>query len=77
MDSANLVHMANRIGEFFEAFPDAESAREGVATHLARYWAPRMRRQLFDELDRGEAKGLSALVRAALVAHRAKLDPAG
>jgi len=75
MDTANLVHMANRIGEFFAALPDRSEAREGVATHLCRYWAPRMRRQILADLDAGEAGGLSDLVREALVAHRAKLAP--
>ena len=77
MDPANLVHMANRIGEFFAALPDREQAREGVATHLCRYWAPRMRRQILAQLDGGEADGMSQLVREALVSHRAKLEPTG
>ena len=75
MDPANLIHMANRIGEFFAALPDRDEAREGVATHLSRYWAPRMRRQIFAQLDRGEADEMSALVREALVAYRVKLEP--
>jgi hypothetical protein len=37
MDIDNLVHMANRIAEFFEAMPDQAEAREGVAQHLQRY----------------------------------------
>jgi len=75
MDAANLIHMANRIGEFFAALPDRAEAREGVATHLRRYWAPRMRAQILAALDRGEAAGLSDLVREALLAHRPKLEP--
>ena len=77
MDPANLVHMANRIAEFFSALPDRDEAREGVATHLSKYWAPRMRRQILAQLDQGEAEGMSALVREALVAYRAKLEPDG
>ena len=75
MDTANLIHMANRIGEFFVSLPDRNEAREGVATHLCRYWAPRMRRQILADLDTGEAGGLSELVREALVVHRSKLAP--
>ncbi len=75
MDPANLIHMANRIGEFFAALPDRSEAREGVATHLRKYWAPRMRRQILAQLDAGEAAALSDLVREALVAHRSKLTP--
>jgi formate dehydrogenase subunit delta len=77
MDPANLVQMANRIGDFFAALPDPEQAREGVATHLCRYWAPRMRRQILAQLDRGEVEGMSRLVREALVHHREKLEPTG
>ncbi|HVJ60032.1 MAG TPA: formate dehydrogenase subunit delta, partial [Burkholderiaceae bacterium] len=29
MDIDNLVRMANRIGDFFEALPDADEARAG------------------------------------------------
>jgi len=75
MDPANLVQMANRIGEFFASLPDPEQAREGVATHLCRYWAPRMRRQILAQLDRGEIADMSPLVRDALVHHRGKLEP--
>lgn len=75
MDTANLIHMANRIGEFFGSLPDRNEACEGVATHLCRYWAPRMRRQILADLDAGVAGGLSELVREALVIHRSKLAP--
>lgn len=75
MDPANLVEMANRIGEFFAAMPDREEALDGIATHVRKFWAPRMRRQLFEQIDRGEAAALVPLVRAALSAHRARLEP--
>lgn len=76
MDPGNLVEMANRIGAFFAAQPDRAEGLEGVATHLCKFWAPRMRRQLLEQLDRGEACGLSDLVREALALHRARLEPA-
>jgi formate dehydrogenase subunit delta len=75
MDASNLVQMANRIGEFFAAMPDPIEAREGVATHLRKFWAPRMRRQILELLDRDELGGLSELVRDALVEHRSELEP--
>lgn len=75
MDPANLVEMANRIGEFFAAMPDRDEALDGIATHVRKFWAPRMRRQLFEQLDRGEAADLAPLVREALVARRAQLEP--
>lgn len=30
--------MANQIGDFFEANPDAELAKKNIASHLKRYW---------------------------------------
>ena len=39
----NLIRMANRIGDFFEAMPDHAEALEGIATHLKKFWEPRMR----------------------------------
>ena len=62
MDIDNLVHMANRIGEFFEAMPDPGEACEGVAQHLQRYWEPRMRRELVTHVQANEGLGLRPLV---------------
>jgi formate dehydrogenase subunit delta len=66
MDIDNLVHMANRIAEFFEAMPDAAEARDGVAQHLQRYWEPRMRRQLVAHVQENAGAGLRPLVLAAV-----------
>lgn len=71
----HLVDMANRIGEFFEAWPDRGEALEGVATHLRKYWEPRMRRQLLVLLDGASGESLSPLVREALQRYRAMLTP--
>ena len=46
MNIANLVSMANQIGTFFDAMPDRDEATRGVATHIRKYWAPRMREAL-------------------------------
>ena len=62
MDIDNLVHMANRIAEFFEAMPDHDEARDGVAQHLKRYWEPRMRRQLVAHVQLNQGAGLRPLV---------------
>ena len=71
-----LVRLANRIGEFFEAFPDRAEAVEGVASHLRKFWEPRMRRQLYGYLDGPRAgAGLSALVLEAVTARRGGLQP--
>lgn len=55
-----LVYMANQIATFFEAMPPEEAAT-GVADHLNKFWEPRMRRQLFEIIDRG-GDGLKPLV---------------
>lgn len=76
MDIDNLVRMANRIGDFFDALPDADEAREGVANHLKRFWEPRMRAELLRHLDATGGAGLKPIVVEALQKHRAALAPA-
>lgn len=66
MDIDNLVHMANRIGEFFSAMPDDGEARAGIATHIRRYWEPRMRRALAEHVAQRQGAGLSPLVLQAI-----------
>jgi formate dehydrogenase subunit delta len=73
MKSDKLVTMANQIGTFFESYPDREEAKQEIANHLQRFWAPRMRAELLGQLELQQ--GLSELVMAALVAHRGRLMP--
>ncbi len=40
-----LVRMANQIGDFYAAMPENEAA-DSAATHLRRYWTPKMIREL-------------------------------
>ncbi|WP_415147794.1 formate dehydrogenase subunit delta [Piscinibacter sp.] len=58
--------MANRIGEFFAAMPDAAEARASIATHIRRYWEPRMRRALMEHVAQRQGAGLSPLVLQAI-----------
>jgi formate dehydrogenase subunit delta len=74
MDIDNLVHMANRIGEFFQAMPDHAEALDGIASHLKRFWEPRMRHALAAHLDQQGGSGLMPLVHEALTLHRSTLD---
>jgi formate dehydrogenase subunit delta len=74
MEVENLTRMANRIGDFFEAYPDREEARRNIADHIRRFWEPRMRRELFAELDRDGAPALKPIVVEALQQHRARLQ---
>jgi formate dehydrogenase subunit delta len=73
MDINNLVHMANRIGEFFQAMPDAEEASSEIAQHLRKFWEPRMRHELLAHVDAAADDGLLPIVHAAVLRHRAQL----
>ena len=72
MDAENLFRMANRIGEFFAAMPDRDEALQDIATHIRKFWEPRMRRQFLAAVDDG-APGLGDIVRTAVERHRALL----
>ncbi|RYD16407.1 MAG: formate dehydrogenase subunit delta [Lysobacteraceae bacterium] len=56
--------MANDIAAFFASEPDREVAIDAIATHLRRYWAPRMRAQLRAHAE-GGGEGLGDLALAA------------
>ena len=75
MDADNLVRMANRIGEFFDAMPDRAESKAGIADHLRKFWDPRMREQLFAHIDREQISGLAPLVLEAVNEHRSHLMP--
>ncbi len=66
MNIERLVRMANDIGNFFKAEPDHATAVNGVATHLKRFWDPRMRKEIVAYVDGGGA-GLMDLVREAVL----------
>ena len=68
MDIDNLVRMANRIGDFFDAMSDRQEAIDGVANHIRKFWEPRMRHRLAELLDDPSTAGLHPLVRQALEA---------
>jgi formate dehydrogenase subunit delta len=69
MNEQHLVEMANQIGEFFAAMPDHDEALEGIATHIRKFWAPRMRAALAAQMASGADIGLLPIVRLALVRH--------
>lgn len=70
MDTANLIRMANRIGDFFAAMPERDEALQGIAEHIKKFWEPRMRRQLLMALDAQQAEALQEIVRSAVERHR-------
>jgi len=73
MDSQQLIKMANQIGQFFENMPNREEAEKDIASHLKRFWDPRMRRVIVASLDTEDADSMSAIVREALSTHRQML----
>ena len=76
MDLHNLIVMANRIGDFFAAQPDRDEALAGIAEHLRKFWTPVMRREILAAVGTPAGAQISEIVAAALVAHRASLEPA-
>lgn len=73
MQADTLVKMANQIGDFFEAMPDRAEALEGVASHLRKFWAPAMRRELLAHVDAQGDSALKPLVAQAVAAYRSTL----
>lgn len=60
-----LIAMANDIGGFFGADPDQVAAAANIASHLRRFWDPRMRRQIVEHFHQGGA-GLAPIVKDAV-----------
>jgi formate dehydrogenase subunit delta len=73
MNADKLVEMANRIGEFFAAFPDRAEAQAEIAQHLRKFWEPRMRQELLAHVDRSADSGLLPIVHQAVIARRHEL----
>ena len=65
MSPDRLVYMANQIGKFF-ASQGKDTAVDGIATHLKKFWDPRMRNELIAKVRDGHADGLDALAREAV-----------
>jgi len=66
MNIERLVRMANDIGNFFKSEPDHAVAVDGVASHLKRFWDPRMRKEIVAYVD-GGGGDLMELVREAVL----------
>ena len=73
MDVNHLVRMANQIGQFFESMPDREQAKADIATHIKKFWEPRMRKTILSALDSDQVEGLEPIVREAISSYRAAL----
>jgi formate dehydrogenase subunit delta len=52
MSHDRLAYMANQIGRFF-AHQKEDRAVAAIEDHLRKFWDPRMRKQILDEVDSG------------------------
>ena len=66
----NLIRIANQIGTFFESMPDRQEALEGIASHLKKFWDPRMRHAFLALIDEKSDQAVSEIVRTAVRTHR-------
>jgi formate dehydrogenase subunit delta len=64
LDDNRLISMANQIADFFKSYPEDEAV-DGIATHIEKFWDPRMRRGIYAHLNQGGA-GLQPLTLKAL-----------
>ena len=55
--------MANQISDFYAAMPEKEAV-EGTASHLRRYWTPKMIREMIGFADEGHAQLNATAARA-------------
>ena len=72
-----LIKMANEIGDFFAGATGEQAARD-VASHLRRFWDPRMRAQMLKYYEQRQGAGLSEVAKSAVaLLHEASKAPAG
>ncbi len=69
MNIDHLITMANQIGAFFKSYPDHEKAKEDIANHLTKFWAPPMRNQIKAYVEKEAGKGLELIVIDAIKKH--------
>ena len=69
MSPDRLIYMANQIGKFFES-QRPDKPVPGIADHIRKFWAPRMRTAILAPLDAG-GSGLDPQVRDAVAALKA------
>ena len=61
-----LIKMANQITDFWEGEAGHDVAVKEVATHLRRYWEPRMRAQIITYYHERQGSGLNDVAKAAV-----------
>jgi formate dehydrogenase subunit delta len=75
MNVEHLVHMANQIGQFYASLPDHAESVASTASHLRRFWEPRMRSAVYTHLDQASGAGFSPLLLEVLRSKRSDLEP--
>jgi NADH-dependant formate dehydrogenase delta subunit FdsD len=61
-----LIKMANQITSFWEGEVGEDAAAAEVATHLRRYWEPRMRAQMIAYYEERQGSGLNDVAKKAV-----------
>ena len=74
MNVERLVAMANQISHFYESLPDRDEALASTASHMRRFWDPRMRLAMLAHVDQG-GEGLEPFALEAIRRHRATWEP--
>lgn len=69
MDAKKLIIMANQIGDFFEANPDQEAAKQDIANHLNKFWNSIMIQSIVKHVQESDASGLHPQVAEAIKQH--------
>jgi formate dehydrogenase subunit delta len=59
MNIDHMIKMANEITAFWQGEVGEEAAAKEVATHLRRYWEPRMRAQMITYYEERHGAGLN------------------
>ena len=74
MNIDHMIKMANEITSFWEGEAGPDKAAVEVASHLRRFWEPRMRAQMISYFEERQGAGLNDVAKAAiaLLASQAK-----
>jgi formate dehydrogenase subunit delta len=67
MNIQHLVTMANEIGAFFLSEAGEAAAPREIASHMTKFWDPRMRAQIIAHANAGGAGLSAAACKAALL----------
>jgi formate dehydrogenase subunit delta len=71
---SHLIRMGNQIATFFASMPDEAEALSDFATHLKKFWEPRMRRAFLAQIDAADTADMHPLLVSVAQKHRALLE---